>query len=209
MRTHAQAYRIICKIVVVFALMLVSLWSIGDVGPHSAGAAVPPGSSVLAPLATLNAPMSMTSPNGQFKLLMQSGGDLVETTQAGAQVWTSGTSSPGAFLVMQADGNLVVQDTSGHPLWASNTSGNPGGFLIIGDLGQLSVESGNGVPLWEAGIVAPGTSMPSGASMVLPGGQFRLTMQSDGNLVEYNAGGIATRTANTNPSGARAAFGEL
>jgi hypothetical protein len=148
--------------------------------------------------------MSLTSPNGQFQLVMQSGGDLVETTTSGTVIWRSGTSSAGAFVIMQTDGNLVIYSASGVALWASNTVGNLEAYLRLGNVGQLSVDSGSGVPLWEPGNVASNTTVASGSSAALPGMQVKLTMQTDGNLVESNTAGVALWASNTSSTGARA-----
>ncbi len=164
---------------------------------------MPSMSSVLAPGAELEAGMSLSSSNSQFLLVMQHDGNLVEYS-GGTPVWAAGTNETnpeGAFARMQTDGNLVIYDDAGHTLWASNTANNGGAYLSIDDLGQLAVDAGNGLPLWEPGLVSPGTDLTAGASIVLPGGQFRLTMQQDGNLVEYSSDGSAVWASGTNPSG--------
>src|SRR5205823_9018 len=51
----------------------------------------------------------LVSSNGQFKLQMQSDGNLVEVVQRSWRpIWSAGTwGHPGAWAIMQSDGNLV------------------------------------------------------------------------------------------------------
>ena len=82
---------------------------------------------------------SISSPNGQYKLVLQGDGNLVEldgSTTAWAAGTQSGRCSP---AVMQGDGNFVVYNASNSPLWASNTSGNSGADLVLTDTGTLEV----------------------------------------------------------------------
>ena len=133
----------------------------------------------------LTAGQSITSPNGTYSLTMQGDGNLVEYSGS-TPAWASGTSASGSFVVMQGDGNLVVYDGS-TPKWASNTSGNPGAYLSLGDDGDLVVDSPTGDPLWGAvGVLAQNAQLASGQSITSPGGTYSLTMQGDGNLVEYS-----------------------
>ncbi len=151
----------------------------------------------------LSAGQSLASPNGQFRLTMQSDGNLVEYSSAGV-VWASGTNPAGASAVMQDDGNLVVYDGSGNALWASDTGGNPGAYLSLRNSGELSVVSATGVHLWAGpGELAPSWTLTSGQTLSSPLGAYRLTMQSDGNLVEYDAADTVVWATDTN-SGVRA-----
>jgi outer membrane protein assembly factor BamB len=137
----------------------------------------------------LTAGQSITSPKGKFTLDMQSDGNLVEYDASNNPVWASGTSgNPGAYAVMQGDGNLVVYSSSNAPLFATGTNGNPGAYLVLGDDGELVVNSSSDRPLWAMpGILVPDTGLTAGGSIRTPNGQYRMTMQSDGNLVEYDA----------------------
>jgi hypothetical protein len=138
--------------------------------------------------AQLSTGQSITAPNGQYRLSMQGDGNLVEYNAANNPIWAAGTNPSGSDVVMQGDGNLVVYDASAHPLWASNTSGHPGAYLVLGDDGELVVDSASGAPLWaEPALVVPGAQLAAGQSITAPNGQYRLSMQGDGNLVEYNA----------------------
>jgi len=139
----------------------------------------------LVPNATLAANQSITSPNHTYRLTMQADGNLVEYDGATA-AWSSGTSTAGSTVTMQADGNLVIY-SAGVAKWSSGTSGNPGAYLVLGDSGYLSVISSEGIPLWGAvGVVVPNASLGVNQSITSPNHSYRLTMQADGNLVEYN-----------------------
>ncbi len=166
---------------------------------HAAPA--PPGLSVLPAGASLTAGQSIVSPNGKRRLTMQGDGNLVEYSGASV-VWAAGTNPSGARAVMQDDGNFVIYDSSDSPLWASNTDGNPGAYVVVGDAGEFGLRSAGGDTLWAPGrLVAH--ALTAGQSLTSPNGQFRLTMQGDGNLVEYGGTSVVWASA-TNPSGARA-----
>jgi len=65
---------------------------------------------------------SIESPDGQFKLVMENGGNLVLYDGADVKQWESNTSSGlGTFLNFQNDGNLVVYNSSIEPQWFSGT----------------------------------------------------------------------------------------
>jgi outer membrane protein assembly factor BamB len=151
----------------------------------------------------LNAGQSVVSGNGVYRLTMQSDGNLVE--YGGGPVWASGTNPSGSYVVMQHDGNLVVSSSAGAPLWASNTAGNPGAYLLLTNGGQLEVVSAAGAVLWGPGILAPSSRLRAGQSVVSANRVFRLVMQSDGNLVEYD-GTTAVWATSTNPSGSYASM---
>ena len=161
------------------------------------------GPGELASNASMTRGESLSSPSGAYLLTMQGDGNLVEYSAAGTVMWAASTNPSGAHAVMQGDGNLVVYDGSGKPLWASNTPGSPGAYLSLLDSGQLSVNAAaTGSPLWGPGLMPAGASLSSGQSLISPTGRYRLTLQSDGNLVEYTAGGTDTWSSSTGPSGA-------
>jgi titin len=170
-------------------------------GPYSTSAVT------LASNATLSSGQSLTSPNGQFTLTMQTDGNLVEKNGS-TVVFASGTSgNPGAYVTMQGDGNLVVY-LSGTALWASGTSGNAGAFLVLSDYGTLDIDSTSYVTLWTAsnsgagyGLVSNAT-LASNGSIYSPNGTYRLSMQGDGNLVEYNGSTVVFASGTSGHPGA-------
>ena len=75
----------------------------------------------------LTANQSIYSPNGQYQLIMQGDGNLVEYGPGGQVIWDAATNgNPGAYATMQGDGNLVVYSSAGAALWWSGTNGNAG-----------------------------------------------------------------------------------
>ena len=93
---------------------------------------------------------SIVSNNGQFKLVMQSDGNLV-LYKGGSALWASGTDGLDVeSCVMQNDGNLVLYlEGSGRAVWASNT-GDPGSFLVVQDDSNLVIYKPNH-PVWATG----------------------------------------------------------
>lgn len=122
--------------------------------------------------------------NAGSLIIVDTKDDVVWTSQAAfpsTTLYAANSLEAGSFLrsangvyraVMQDDGNFVVYGTSG-PIWASKTT-RPGAFLALDTMGRLSV----------------GTETVTGWSVV-PGvtsvGPYKLVMQDDGNLVEYDS----------------------
>ena len=149
-------------------------------------------SSVLGPGQTLAAGAKLLSADGHYQLIMQTDGNLVDYSWPRA-LWASNTAGKaGADLEMQTDGNLVVY-ASGHvAVWASNTAGHPGASLVIQNDANMVVVSPSGQPLWASGSVdyklQPGQRLSPGWQIQSPDRNYRLVMQSDGNLVLYTGG---------------------
>lgn len=150
----------------------------------------------------------LLSPDTQSTFNLLPNGDLVEYENY-KQVWSNNvTSNNTAYLVMQTDGNLVEYNSSGSALWASNTAGNSGATLTLQTDGNLVIYSSSGA-LWDTGTVNipnhldqvveslpvgylfPGQSLQNAAQT------FRLVLQGDGNLVEYNSAGTPIWSSNT------------
>lgn len=104
---------------------------------------------------------TLYSPTGNYSLVMQTDGNLVEYTSAGAPVWSTSTGGAGNWLAMQGDGNLVVYSSSNVPLWDSGTAGNPGAVLAMQGDGNVVVYGNGNVPLWssEGGLLGGGASV--------------------------------------------------
>jgi surface antigen len=153
---------------------------------------------------TLPAGDSLTSTDGHFRLTMQAGGNLVETTPAGTVLWASGTSVTGSVAVMQADGNLVVYAPGATAVWSSGTGGHPAAafYLTLQIDANLVIYTPDGSStLWDNGAVdstlQPGEVLSPGQYLESPDRHFTLIMQGDGNLVEYVTGGHAVWASNT------------
>ena len=100
---------------------------------------------------TLTGNQNITSNNGDFRLVMQTDGNLVLYRLSDwTALWSSGTNgNSGAFAIMQGDGNLVVYKNT-TPLWSSNTNGNPNAYLNMQTDGNLVIYSASDSPLWES-----------------------------------------------------------
>ena len=105
--------------------------------------------SILNPGEILYANQSITSPNGQYTLIMQTDGNLVIYRIGGIPIWSSNTNTGiNCYCAMQTDGNLVIYDYYGNYYWASNTAGMNGSILIMQDDGNL-VTYLNGIAKWS------------------------------------------------------------
>jgi hypothetical protein len=88
----------------------------------------------------LQANQSLSSPNGQYQLIMQTDGNLVEYGPGRQVIWNAMTDgNSGAYATMQSDGNFVVYSAAGTALWNSHTDGNPGASLVLEDGGTLEI----------------------------------------------------------------------
>ena len=162
----------------------------------------------------LTAGQSIESPNGRYRLVMQTDGNLVVYGPSGAQ-WATGTSVPHSYAAVQGDGNFVVYDrTDGSARWASRTSGlYP--RLAMQDDGNLILYAGSGAGLWDTkgwtggtGVLAPAVkttvgSLASGQRVYSPNAAYVVVMQGDGNLVEYDGSGRPRWASNTVVAGSR------
>lgn len=154
---------------------------------------------------------SLVSPNGWYKVVMQTDGNLVVFNKALKAVWSTLTYDKGVSqFLYQLDGNLVIYDSFGRPTWNSATqnqaritsldftkyipdsypSGDPNSFVWVPapnfDAGTVSVSSaGSGFFLY------PGESLTSANLW------YRLLMQRDGNLVVYNKSNFAVWSTQT------------
>ena len=98
----------------------------------------------------MTANLSIYSPDGQYQLIMQGDGNLVEYGPGGRVMWNAGTwGNPGASAIMKVDGNLVVYSSAGTALWNSGTYGNPGAYLVLVDGGALEIVD-QGAVIWSA-----------------------------------------------------------
>src|SRR5262249_35686730 len=97
----------------------------------------------------------LTSPNGQFSLVLQQDGNLVLTDQAGQPVWASSTDGRDVSrATMQEDGNFVLYSSTNEPAWAADTFGNEGAYLVLQDDRNLVIYSAEGAPLWATNTAA-------------------------------------------------------
>jgi hypothetical protein len=150
----------------------------------------PPGNT-LSVGQTLTPGEFLLSPDGQYELVMQTDGNLVEY-QGSSVLWASGTGGDsGAWATMQADGNFVVYQGS-TAVWNAQTEGFDGGYVSLQDDSNLVVYS-SGHPVWDRlsgyiGNELDTWELQPGAYLLSPNGQYELIMQQDGNLVLYQGG---------------------
>lgn len=129
----------------------------------------------------LSAGESLTSENGQYRLDMQSDGNLVLYRSDGnAPLWASQTAGGGGtHAVMQDDGNLVIYGGSG-AVWASDTAGNSGAALRVQDDGNVVIYQ-SGSPLWATDTAGPSASA---AGSVVGSGLERVYITKEGDRLE-------------------------
>lgn len=98
------------------------------------------------------------SDNGNYELIYQGDGNLVEYANPGQSnqtpIWAIGCyvgnsscsppSGKAGYAIMQTDGNFVVYDSNGNPYWASQTFGHPGDVLILNDDSGMFIQDSNG-----------------------------------------------------------------
>jgi hypothetical protein len=163
----------------------------------------------LSPNQQLSANQYVLSDNGEYQLIMQGDGNLVEYFQ-GRALWGSGTQGhPGAYAIMQGDGNLVIYRPGGVAIWATGTYGHPGAYAIMQGDANLVVY-GSGGALWTNNVVndhlTAGQVLHANHSLQSSSRSYTLIMQGDGNLVEYGPGDLALWNSQTSGSGAWAAL---
>jgi hypothetical protein len=91
----------------------------------------------------------LTSDNLQYKLLLQTDGNLVLYDFQNRASWSSGTSNrPVVQAVVQSDGNVVLYDSSGKVYWSAGTGGHGSANLILQDDGHLKLYSSTSRILW-------------------------------------------------------------
>ncbi|GAA1493814.1 peptidoglycan DD-metalloendopeptidase family protein [Curtobacterium herbarum] len=132
----------------------------------------------------------VTSPNGQFRLVMQADGNLVEYGIGNVVLWASNTANQyGAAAVVQKEGPLsIIKNGKLLAQWGPTSSPTKG--LRVGVDGTLTLLNTSNATTWKlqtfqnrvpAGTtILPGTVLRSGA-----GRHQTFTMQADGNLVQY------------------------
>jgi hypothetical protein len=113
----------------------------------------------LNPPEQLNSGERLISPNGEFVLIMQSDGNLVEYAPGNRPVWATGTNRPNSIALMQTDGNLVVIAPGNVPVWATGTSGNAGADTELQSDGNVVVYATGHIARWASGTQVGGTSV--------------------------------------------------
>ena len=104
----------------------------------------------------LEAGKHLQSPNGRFRLYVQTDGNLVlyDEAQNHKALWATATNGkPSVRATMQTDGNLVLYSGS-TGVWSSKTNGWNGARLVVQDDGNLVIYAGS-TAVWDrhAGVL--------------------------------------------------------
>ena len=144
------------------------------------------------PIGYLYPGQSLQNAAQTYKLVLQYDGNLVEYKSSGVPIWSTNTSGQSvAYLAMQSDGNLVLYGTNGQALWNSQTEGSNSTELDLQPNGVLSLDPASNAVLWPNNRLYPGQSIKTTDR------SHKVVLQYDGNLVLYNAQGVATWASNT------------
>ncbi len=142
---------------------------------------------------------------GVYHAVMQSDGNFV-VSQGSAAVWATQSSSScnaGCSASFQGDGNLVIYNGS-QAIWSSGTGGYSSATLVFSvQEALLEIFSAKGSNVWAStSNFSPGKFvLNQGDYYVNPNG-YRVTMQSDGNLVTYNGSTVLYQTGSSASCGA-------
>ena len=93
---------------------------------------------------------SKRSPNGRYRLALQTDGNLVlYDDEVGVDLWSTGTEGTVVRqALMQTDGNFVIYDAGGAAIWSTGTQGHQGARLAVQDDGNLVVYRADGLAVW-------------------------------------------------------------
>jgi len=149
---------------------------------------------------TLAAGSCLLSPNGQYELVMQADGNLVEyLLKAAEPLWASGTGGhPTAVASLAPGAELAVSapTTPTSPYWRSSPGAaygilslqNDGNVVVYGNNGKVSVAA-TPYAVWQTGTgslrgtqLAAGEQLMPGQYLESKNGQYKLTMGATGTL---------------------------
>jgi hypothetical protein len=177
------------------------------------GVIIQPAPAILYANQSLVANQYLLSAGGKYQLIMQPDGNLVFYTAAHNLVWQSNTYGKGGVRVtMQPDGNFVMYNSKNQAVWQSNTYGRGGDHVIVQDDANFVIVSAANQPVWsiQTGLItqpAPSIlysnqSLGPNQYLLSPDGRYEFVLQSDGNMVLYNASHQAVWQSGTLGSGA-------
>ncbi|HEX3813279.1 MAG TPA: hypothetical protein VHX59_10595 [Mycobacteriales bacterium] len=178
----------------------------------SAAAVSPAASGALRSGTILRANHYLRSPNGRYGLLQQTDGNaVVYRVSDKTPLWSAETGRHrGAYLDFQANGNMVVYDRAHKPLWTSGTAGHAGSYLAMQNDGNLVIYSHGKKALWSwkgnSTELLPGETLTGGHSRLSANRKYRLTMQTDGNLVLTHGRTVLWNSRTGGHSGATFSF---
>jgi hypothetical protein len=130
---------------------------------------------------------ALRSANGDYRLRMQTDGNLVLYDLSARKVlWHSQTGgNPGAFVAMGCNGLVVVFSKSREVLYTTGARADAGTRLTVQNDGNLTLQ-GDGRVLWSSGAdvsqLRAGQFLRAGQSRESPDRRFRLVMRPEGHL---------------------------
>jgi RHS repeat-associated protein len=151
-------------------------------------------------------PSGTSLSSDSVQLTMQAGGNLALTSLAsGSTLWSTNTSSSGAYAEFGTDGNLHVYSATGTSLWSTGLSATTGSTLALQDDGNLVVDTSAGSPAWAAGTGAgDGGKAPQANSTTsytyYPAGQVHTITDSAGNTWSYQYNLLGEQTQSVDPN---------
>jgi hypothetical protein len=144
-------------ILTVLSTLLLALTALGSAFLTPAQAAAE--SSVLRSNEQLRAGQRLVSSDGQYVLVMQGDGNLVEYAPGNRPIWASGTNVRDSVVRMQSDGNVVIIAPGNRPVWATGTNGNLRATLELQTDANLVVYAQGHAPRWASGSGQTGTAL--------------------------------------------------
>ncbi|MBA8989555.1 murein DD-endopeptidase MepM/ murein hydrolase activator NlpD [Curtobacterium pusillum] len=197
--TVARARRL-PRIVATVAALAVAAGALVGMAEPAAAAAVYTGSAPAG--TTLEPGDSVTSPNGQFRLVMQGDGNLVEYGIGNAVLWASNTpGQSGAVAVIGRNRALdLMRNGKRVARWASAGTTQSTRFDVRGD-GTMALFAGSSAIVnWTSyqdrvpagNVILPGTTLRADQSNART-----LTMMGNGMLVQRLNGAVAWLTTTT------------
>ncbi|KAJ4409192.1 hypothetical protein N0V85_004129 [Neurospora sp. IMI 360204] len=144
----------------------------------------------------------ISSPSGEYTLIMQPDNNLVLYKKNKGPIWQRGKTAGNTAekLVFRADGELALLTWSGAQKWVTGTAGrgNSNSFFAVRDDGNMvistdgqivwSSKTGPELPEAKRDRIKGGERILAGEVLTSPNGKFTLTFQSDGNFVLYEGG---------------------
>ena len=206
--TVARAGRLPRIAAAVVALAVAAGAIVGLAEPASAANAVYTGS---VPAGTTIYPGdTVTSPNGQFRLVMQGDGNLVEYGIGNAVLWASNTSNqPGAVAVIGRNRALdIMRGTTRVARWASAGKPQSTKFELRGDGTMVLWSGATAIVNWnnfQSRVPAGSTILPGTTLRADSSNDRTFSMLSNGVLQQRLSGNVVWATSTAGNTGAYAA----
>ncbi|MHA3702677.1 hypothetical protein ACXR2U_10890 [Jatrophihabitans sp. YIM 134969] len=136
----------------------VAVWATGVPKPKPPAQPGPSGAT-LPSNGRMTSNQALRTTNG-YTFTVQSDGNLVLRAGTRAYRTFGGPGHPNPSLVLQTDGNLVARTAAGAAYWVTNTAGRGAVRLVLGNDGNLVLYTASGVAVWQSGKDAGATPPP-------------------------------------------------